>query len=256
MRQNRVKQIWRDGGVVINGWLHISSTWSAEVMAHAGWDSVTVDMQHGMHGMESAIQLLQAISTTDTVPMARVNWNEPGSIMRLLDAGAYGMICPMINTRADCEAFVGACRYPPLGYRSLGPTRARVYAGADYAQHANEEIVTMAMVETREALDHLDAIVSTPGLDAIMVGTGDLRFSLGGAIGFDSDDPAMDAALDQVVAACDKAGIVPGLFTASPQYAQQMVARGFRFVTVKTDSMILSEFAGQIVAQTRALIDK
>jgi len=256
MRRNKIRQMWHDGSVVINGWLHISSTWSAEVMAHAGWDSITVDLQHGMHGMESAIQLLQAISTTDTVPLARVNWNEPGSIMRLLDAGAYGIICPMVNTRAECEAFVGACRYPPQGYRSLGPTRARVYAGPDYIQHANDELITMVMIETKEAMDNLEAIVSTPGLDAVFVGTGDLRFSLTGRVGFDSDDTEVDAALDLIVAACDKHGVVPGLFTASPDYAQQMAARGFRFITVKTDSMILSEFAGQIVAQTRSLIEK
>ena len=251
MRANRIKHIWREGGVAINGWLHISSTWSAELMAHAGWDSITVDLQHGMHGFESAIQLLQAISTTDTVPLVRVNWHEPGSIMRLLDAGAYGVICPMVNTRAECEAFVGACRYPPQGYRSLGPTRARVYAGADYAQHANDEIITMAMVETKEALDNIEAIASVPGLDAIFVGTGDLRFSLTGAVGFDSDDRVVDAALDTIVAACEKNGVVPGLFTASPAYARQMAARGFRFITVKTDSMILSEYAARLVDETR-----
>ena len=95
----------------INGWLHIPSTWSAEVMARQGWDSLTIDMQHGLMGMETAIQMLQAVSTTDVVPMARVNWNSPGDIMKLLDAGAYGIVCPMIETREECEAFVGACRF-------------------------------------------------------------------------------------------------------------------------------------------------
>lgn len=251
MRENTLKRRWQAGAVTLNGWLHIPSTWSAELMAHAGWDSVTVDMQHGLHGYESAIQLLQAISTTETVPLVRVNWNEPGSIMRLLDAGAYGVICPMINTRADCEAFVGACRYPPQGYRSLGPTRARVYGGADYAQHANDEILTIAMVETQEALDNLDAIASVPGLDAIFVGTGDLRLSLTGGIGFDSEDAAMDAALERVLQACARHGIVPGLFTTSPEYAHKMATWGFRFIAVKTDSMMLSEFAAQVVQQTR-----
>lgn len=251
MRKNKIKQIWEAGDVALNGWLHIPHTWSAEVMAHAGWDSITVDMQHGFHSMETAVQLLQAISTTDTVPFARVNWNDPGPIMRLLDGGAYGIICPMINTRAECEAFVGACRYPPAGYRSLGPTRARLYAGADYAQHANNEVITMAMVETKEALDNIDAIASVPGLDAIFVGTGDLRFSLTGSIGFDSDDAMVDQALDTILAACQRHDVVPGLFTASPAYAQKMAKRGFRFITVKTDSTMLAEFAAQMVQQTR-----
>lgn len=252
MKANPLRKIWDEGETVVNGWLHIPSMWSAEVMANAGWDSIVVDLQHGLHSIETAIQLMQAISTTDTVPLARVNWNEPGSIMRLLDGGAYGIICPMINTRAECEAFVGACRYPPAGYRSLGPTRARVALGADYAQHANREILTIAMVETREALANVDDIASVDGLDMIFVGTGDLRLSLTGGIGFDSDDTEVDAALDTIVSACRANNIQAGLFTASSAYAKQMIARGFNFVTVKTDSMILSEYAQQLVSDTKS----
>ena len=251
MKPNRLRQLWAGGNSVVNGWLHIPSMWSAEVMANAGWDSLTVDLQHGMHSIETAIQLMQAIATTQTVPLARVNWNEPGSIMRLLDAGAYGIICPMINTRAECETFVGACRYPPLGYRSLGPTRARVIYGADYAQHANDQVITMAMVETKEALDNLDEIAAVPGLDMIFVGTGDLGLSLTGEVGNDMGHPAVEAALDVILAACQRHKILAGLFVTSPSYGAHMVKRGFRFVTVKTDSLILTEYAQQVVQQTR-----
>lgn len=236
---------------MINGWLHIPSMWSAEIMAHAGWDSIVVDMQHGMHSMESAIQLIQAISTTETVPLARVNWNEPGSIMRLLDAGAYGIVCPMVNTGEECEAFVQACRYPPKGYRSLGPTRARVVMGADYAEYANQEILTIAMVETKEAMDNLDAIARVEGLDMIFVGTSDLRLGLTGKFASDGDDSVVEDALDTILAACEKYDLLAGLFTATPNYAKQMIARGFRFVTVKSDSMILGEYAGQIVNEVK-----
>ena len=253
MKKNPLKQIWLDGGVVINGWLHIPNTWSAEVMANADWDSLVVDMQHGMHSMESAIQLLQAINTTDTVPLARINWNTPGEAMRLLDAGAYGIICPMVDTREQCQAFVRACRYPPHGYRSLGPTRSRMVMGDDYAQYANDEILTIAMVETIEALNNLDAIASVDGLDMIFVGTGDLRLSLTGKLGFDSEDSQVERALTCVLEACEKYNLVAGLFTASPEYASQMIRRGFRFVTVKTDSMILSEYARKVVDNTRKL---
>lgn len=256
MKANKLRKIWAEGGVVVNGWLHIPSMWSAELMANAGWDSILIDLQHGMHSIETAIQMMQAISTTDTIPLARVNWNEPGSIMRLLDAGAYGIICPMVNTKKDCEAFVGACRYPPMGYRSLGPTRARVVMGADYADHANDEILTIAMVETKEALDNVDAIASVDGLDMIFVGTGDLRLSLTGKVGFDSDDSQVDEALDKILEACEKNNLIAGLFTASSDYAGQMIKRGFRFVTVKTDSMILSEYAQKIVQDTKNSINE
>lgn len=252
MQANRLKQIFAAGDAALNGWLHIPNTWSAEIMARAGWDSVTVDMQHGMHSMESAIQLIQAISITNTVPLVRVNWNEPGSIMRLLDAGAYGIICPLVNTRAECEAFVGACRYPPLGYRSLGPTRARIALGADYADHANDEILTIAMVETQQALDNVAEIAGVPELDMIFVGTSDLRLSLlASGTPAASIDAAIDAALTTIVETCRAHNILAGLFTKEPTVAQQMIARGFRFVTVKTDTMLLDEYAQQIIAATR-----
>ncbi|MDX2163366.1 MAG: aldolase/citrate lyase family protein [bacterium] len=251
MTRNPLRQHWANGGTVINGWLHIPALWTAELMAHAGWDSLTIDLQHGFHSIETAVQMMQAISSTPTVPLVRVNWLEPGDIMRLLDAGAYGVICPMINTWAECEAFVGACRYPPLGYRSLGPTRARVVMGADYAAHANTEILTIAMVETKEAMHNLEAIASVDGLDMIFVGTGDLLLSLTGQVGMDTDDPQVDAALDRVVEVCARHDLIAGLFAGSAGYAAKMVKRGYRFVTVKTDGVLLSEAAQQVVSQTR-----
>jgi len=251
LKRNKLREIWADGGVVLNGWMHIPSTWSAEIMAHAGWDSLTIDLQHGMHSIETAIQMIQAINTTKTTALARVNWNEPGSIMRLLDAGASGIICPMVNTREACEAFVGACRYPPVGYRSLGPTRARIVMGADYAQHANDEILSIAMVETREAVENVEAIAGVAGLDMLFVGLGDLCFSLTGGIGLDSADQQLDEALSKILAACEKQGLLAGIFTASPAFARGMIERGFRFVTVKSDTMILGEFSRQLIQETK-----
>ena len=252
MRRNKIRQILQEQQTVLNGWLHIPSSWSAELMSHAGWDSLTIDLQHGMHDVVTAVQMLQAISTTETVPMVRVNWHDPGIMMRLLDAGAYGIICPMVNTRAECEAFVGACLYPPRGYRSLGPTRAVLYAGDDYAAHANDEIMTLAMIETVEALDNLDDIASVPGLSGLFVGAGDLRLSMLGSTGFDTQDERFNAALRRIVEACERHSIVPGIFTASPEYARQMQAMGYRFITVKTDSQMLLEYARSIVRQSRS----
>lgn len=252
MKPNTLLPMLQQGEPILNGWLHIPHTWSAEIMARAGWDSITIDMQHGMHSMESAIQLVQAISITDTVPIVRVNWNEPGSVMRMLDAGAYGIICPMVNTRAECAAFVGACLYPPQGYRSLGPTRAKLALGDDYAHMANDEILTIAMVETKEALDNVAEIASVPGLSMIFVGTSDLRLSLlASGVAEDAIDHEINQALDTILQTCHSAQVHAGLFTMNPEAAKTMIAKGFAFVTVKTDTMLLSEYAQQIVQTTR-----
>ncbi|MCY4145387.1 MAG: aldolase/citrate lyase family protein [Chloroflexi bacterium] len=251
MRKNRVREIWAAGRPALNGWLHIPSAWSAEVMANQDWDSLVIDMQHGMMGMETAIIMLQAISTTDTAPLARVNWNTPGDIMRLLDAGAYGIICPMIETRQQCEAFVGACRFPPLGYRSLGPTRARVYAGADYAEHANDTVLTFAMIETQLGFDNRDEIMAVAGLDAVFVGIGDLRLSMTGQAGFDRDT-VVDAALDDILASARQHSLKAGIFCANTDHAIEMIGRGYDFITVMTETAILSSAAGQIISTVRA----
>jgi 4-hydroxy-2-oxoheptanedioate aldolase len=249
MRENRLKSIWREGGTVVNGWLHVPSSFSAEVMAHAGWDSLTVDMQHGPVDYESLVPMLQAISTTDTVPVVRVLWNDPGLIMRVLDAGCYAVICPMINTREEAEAFVGACRYPPEGYRSFGPYRATLYGGQDYTEHANETVVTMAMIETQEALDNLEEIVGVQGLDAIFVGPSDLGQNLGHGPDTDREEPEVLEAIERILAAAREHGLAAGIFTGTPEYASRMVEKGFRFVTISSDARLLAAAAaGAITA--------
>ena len=251
MRANAVKTIWSEGRAAINGWLHNPSSWSAELMAHQGYDSLTVDLEHGLIDFQAAVPMLQAISTTTVVPLARVPWNEPGIIMKMLDAGAYGIVCPMIETAEDCERFVGACRYHPRGYRSLGPTRARLYAGADYEQQANAQLATFAMVETEKAVANIDRIVEVPGLDAVYVGPGDLSLSMNLRKRLDNDEPAFLAALDRIVAECAPRGVVAGIHTNDPAYARQMIARGFRFVTVMSDTTLLGSMAKQTVEAVR-----
>lgn len=253
MRKNRLKEIWKNGGTAFCGWLHIPNTWSAEVMASADWDCVTVDLQHGLHNIETGIQMMQAISTTDKVPLARVNWNEPGSIMRMLDGGAYGIICPMVNTHEECEKFVGACRYPPLGYRSFGPTRARIYGGMNYGEYANEEIVTFAMAETKEAVENIDAICSVEGLDAIFVGSGDLRLSLTGTNKPIEDNRLFDEAIDKILASCKKHDIIPGVWVPNIVAAKIMQDKGYRFIALKSDSMILMEYTRKLASELRKL---
>jgi 4-hydroxy-2-oxoheptanedioate aldolase len=247
VRENRLRKFWQEGRTAVNGWLHVPSSFSAEVMAHAGWDSLTIDMQHGPVDYESLIPMLQAISTTDTVPVVRVLWNDPGLIMRVLDAGCYAVICPMINTREEAEAFVGACRYPPEGSRSSGPYRATLYGGQDYAEHANETVVTMAMIETREALDNLGEIVGVQGLDALFVGPSDLGQDLGYGAGTDREEPELVEAIDRVQATAREHGLAAGIFTGSPEYASRMVEKGFRFVTISSDARLMAAAAAAAI---------
>ena len=251
VRENRLRTIWREGGSVVNGWLHVPSSFSSEVMAHAGWDSLTIDMQHGPVDYGSLVPMLQAISTTDTVPVVRVAWNDPGLMMQVLDAGSYAVICPMINTREEAETFVGACRYPPQGYRSYGPYRATLYAGSDYTDHANGTVVTMAMIETREALGNLEEILGVPGLDAVFIGPSDLGQSLGHGPGTDRDEPAVIEAIDRVLAATKKHGLAAGIFTGSPEYASRMVEKGFQFVTVSSDARLMAAAAVGVISAVK-----
>ena len=185
MRENPIRQIWGEGKWVLNAWCAIPSPFAAEVMANLGWDSVTVDMQHGVNDYQSAVGMFQAISTTRAAPMARVPWNDPAIVMKMLDAGAYGLICPLVNSAEEAERFAKACRYPPRGYRSSGPIRALIYGGADYFEHADDTIVAFAMIETVDALDNLDAILAVDEIDAVYIGPSDLSLSLGCKPGLD-----------------------------------------------------------------------
>jgi 4-hydroxy-2-oxoheptanedioate aldolase len=251
MRENTVRTIWQRGGCVLNGWLHFPTGFSAEVMAHQGWDSLTIDMQHGVVEYSSALGMLQAISTTPTIPFARVPWNEPGIIMKMLDAGCYGIICPMVNSRAECEAFVQACRYPPQGYRSYGPVRAAIYAGPDYAAGANQTVITMAMIETREAVENIESIVQTPSLDALYIGPADLGQSLGYGPVMDPTEPQVVAAIDHVLEVAKRHGVVVGMHTGSAEYASAMAAKGMQFLTIGSDGRLLAAAAQGVVGAFR-----
>ncbi len=251
MRANGVREIWAAGGNVVNGWLEIPHGIATEAMVQGGWDSLTVDLQHGLVHYDTAVGMLQAISTSAITPLARVPWNEPGIIMKMLDAGCFGVICPMIDDRAECERFVRACRYPPSGYRSFGPTRATWYAGADYWRNADEAVITFAMIETAGAIRNLDEILATPGLDAIYVGPADLALALGEE---PQGDPTSEATLEQIQRIADAAaqrGVIAGIHTSSPTGAKRMFARGYRFCTVQADTVLLANAARAAVADAK-----
>ncbi len=247
MRTNTIRTRWQAGEAVLTAWLSIPSAFSAELLAHAGFDCLTIDTQHGLIDTAAAIAMLQAISTTACIPLARVAWNEPGAIMKLLDAGAYGIICPMIGSAQEAAAFVAACRYPPEGIRSYGPKRAMLYAGDDYAEQANSTILAIPMIETADGLANVDAIAAVPGVDALYVGPADLSLALGRTQRIDQSDPVMLDALESVLAAARRHGKVAGLHTGSAAYARRMIDLGFQFVTVQTDAAFLETEARRVV---------
>ena len=251
MRENTIRKIWSEGQTVINGWLATPCAAAAEGMAQQGWDSITLDLQHGLIDYQSAIHLLRAISTTPVIPLARAPWNEPGIIMKLLDAGAYGIICPMVDTGEQAKAFVGACRYEPDGYRSVGPLRAAIYAGADYVQHANHTVLAIAMIETKRALANMDAILGTPGLDGIYVGPSDLSVSHGCAAGYDPQFPEVLDAIEQIAEAAARHGIPAGIHVGSVAYGLRMKDLGYRFITILSEYRLMTWAAGNAVTAIR-----
>ncbi len=251
MRPNKLRQIWADGGAVVNGWLAIPSSFSAETMAHQNWDSLTVDMQHGINDYTSLVPMLTAISTTDVVPLVRAPWLEPGIIMKSLDAGAYGVICPMVSNGDDAERLVSYCRYPPKGNRSFGPVRATLYSGADYWQHANDTVVPFAMIETAEALEKLDEIMSVEGLDAIYVGPADLALAVGCKPGFDPEEKAVVDAIELICATAKRHGVVPGIHCGSTRYAKRMIELGFQFVTLLGDARLMAMKSAELLSEMR-----
>jgi 4-hydroxy-2-oxoheptanedioate aldolase len=235
MRANTVRQAWREGKATVGGWLSLPDSFAAEVMAHQGFDWLTVDMQHGLIDYSSAVPMLQAISTTNTTPFVRVPWNDPATIMKVLDAGAYGVIVPLINNAAEAERAVGAARYPPRGYRSNGPIRGRYYGGVDYNALAHEHVMVALMVETREGLENVDEIAAVDGVDAIYIGPSDLGYALGMAPKLDNDEPQHVAAVERILEACKRHGVAAGIHTGGPAYSARWIERGFQMVTVTSD---------------------
>lgn len=234
MRENTAKRAWRAGKTTYGAWLSIPSSFSAEVMAHQGYDWLCIDMQHGVIDYQIAVTMLQAISLTDTMPFVRVPWNEQGIIGKVLDAGAYGVIVPMVNSAEEARAAVASCRYAPDGQRSYGPIRASYYGGADYASHANEEIACIPMIETTAAIAQLDAILSVAGIDAVYVGPADLSLTMGLQPAMDQDDARFHEALQTVVDGCNRHEITPGIH-ANAALGPKRAAIGFRMITVSSD---------------------
>jgi 4-hydroxy-2-oxoheptanedioate aldolase len=236
MRPNSLKKLWTSGKSVAVGWQSTADTYVAETMANAGFDALVLDMQHGMGiGPDRAVQWLQVVSTTNTVPVIRVPWNEPVFIQTVLDAGAYGVIVPLVNNGLEAVKAGKASRYAPIGFRSVGPNRVRYYAGTDYTQFANEEIICLVMVEHPDTLLHLSDMAAAPGVDGFYIGPSDLAVAMGLPAATGQNDPRHQAACQQVLNVAKKHGIVAGIHCGSPEQAAARFEQGFQFCPVGSD---------------------
>jgi 4-hydroxy-2-oxoheptanedioate aldolase len=255
MIRNRLKDIWAEGKPVLNGWCSIGNSFTAEIMAAQGYDAITIDIQHGALDYSSVLPMFQAMRGSGVVPMARVPWLDPAAIMKALDAGAMGIICPMINNAEEARHFVSCMRYPPHGQRSFGPTRAAV-AMPGYGVAMNDQVLAFAMIETADGVANLEAIASTPGLDGFYVGPADLTLGTQAgrlAPGFDREEPEMIALIRRIVDVCKANGIKAALHCGTADYAAKAIEWGYDMTTVSGDSRLLAGAAAASVASWRKL---
>lgn len=249
MRPNKIKRLWKEGKPVTMGWLLIATSHTAEAMAGQGFDALCVDMQHGMTDSTQLLPILQTLTLCDVAPVVRMVANDPAAMMRALDMGANTIIVPMINSAQDAARAVEACRYAPAGNRSYGPIRPASYWGADHAQHANDEVLVVGMIETKEGLDNLDAICATPGLDAIYIGPSDLCYALGIPPKSDNTTPIHLEACNRIRDAAHRHGKKVCMHCSSGAFAADAVRRGFDLVMVTSD-------VGAMVAGAKRQLDE
>ena len=249
---NRLRELW-DGRATYGGWLTLPGTVSAEIVGRAGYDWVCIDTQHGLIGYDLMVPMLQALTAAGSASFVRVAWNEPATIMKTLDAGAEGVIVPMVNTVEQARAAVGACRYAPKGYRSWGPIRPRLL-DPSYSVESAQEVVCAVMCETVEAIGNLDRILEVPGIDAVFVGPNDLAVSMGiRGSSYAGENPEHRAAMERIGAACGARGITAGIMCGSPEVAQQWRGLGFRMLAIESDARLLARGAESDAHRCREL---
>jgi 4-hydroxy-2-oxoheptanedioate aldolase len=228
---NRIRAALAEGRPSFGGWSTLGDSHAAELMGSAGFDWIIADTQHGSVTNAELVKVLQALAVTGTDAVVRIPWTDAPTIMRVLDFGAAGVIVPMVNSPEEAALAASAMRYPPLGIRSMGPTRGAFTS----TEAANEDAVLLVMVETAEALERVDDIAAVPGVDGIFVGPVDLGLSLGLPLDWTGTSPEVLAAMDRIIAAAHKAGIFVGTVSSSPDHAKDLVARGVSFVSLGAD---------------------
>lgn len=250
MRKNQVREKLKRGQPSVGTWLTMPSITAAGLMARTGFEWLTVELEHTPIGYETAAASFAIIAACGKVPLARIPWNTGENIKRVLDIGAYGIVVPMVNTKAEAEAAVAAARYAPLGIRSIG---GQLHAAnfetdaATYYARANEEILVIVMLEQVQAVQNADAILSVPGIDAFFVGPNDLHNSMGMPPVFESDAPEFVQALDHLLAVGKKRKVPAGIHVATAEAAQRRIAQGFQFVAVASETGMMLAKASEVV---------
>lgn len=242
MKKNRVKELWSQGIPAVMGWCSTGNPYIAEIMAHTGYDALTIDWQHGIGvSQSSVVSCIQAIGNTDTVPLVRIPKNEPDYISYVLDAGAYGVIVPMVNSKEDATMAGLACRYAPTGNRSIAASRASLASGLDnYVTHANDEIICLVMIETAKALDNVEDIATAPGIDGLYIGPSDLSLDMGISLSSWPTDPRHIAASERVIRASRQAGVVPCHHGLGPDEAVTLMKMGFMLSQIANDARTIA----------------
>ena len=245
--QNNLLEIWGEDLPVINTWLSLPNSFIAESFGKMGWDSITIDMQHGQNDYTTSIPMLQALANSNSTPMVRVPWNEPGIIMKMLDLGVMGIIAPMINSKEDCEQFVSYCYYPPIGQRSFGPMRAQLIHGGNYFNNANKNILSFAMIETQQAVENLDKILSVPNLTGVYIGPADMSSSYGMKPKFDVKEDPVFSNIKLIAKKTNEYGKIAGIHNGTTKYAKEMIDLGFKLVTISSDFRFMSTHAQSVI---------
>ena len=249
--KNNLLKILKRNLPIINTWLSLPNSFISEAFGKMGWDSITIDMQHGQNDYQSSIPMLQSLSNSTSVPMARVPWSEPGIIMKMLDLGVMGIIAPMINNKEDCEKFVSYCYYPPIGQRSFGPMRAQLIHGSNYFQNANDNILSFAMIETKEAVSNLNEILSVKNLTGVYIGPADMSSSYGLQPKFDIKEDPIFSNIKLIAKKAQEYNKIAGIHTGSTAYAKEMIELGFNLVTISSDFRAMTTFAQNLINEMK-----
>ncbi|MEP6942170.1 MAG: aldolase/citrate lyase family protein [Betaproteobacteria bacterium] len=252
MRPNLTKQQARAGKPAFGTMCSSASPLIAEWLGHSGYDFVVVDLQHGENNLDNVSMSLQALSSTPATPIVRVPANVPMYIQRVLDLGAYGVIVPLVNDRAQAEAVVQSVRYAPKGARSWGPVRGAIYGGADYYAQSADTLLTLVMIESAEGLANARDILAVDGVDGCFIGPADLNISLGHSPDLPQLPEQTEDGIAAICAAARAAGKIAGIHAFSVDDAKQRVAQGFRFVTVMAETRMIRAAATQALSALRA----
>jgi 4-hydroxy-2-oxoheptanedioate aldolase len=252
MRSNPLRETWASGGKTFATSIVSGSPIVAQSMAHQGWDAIAIDVQHGAGGYDQAIAMIAACGTSATPVFVRVGGNDPAAIMRMLDAGALGIVCPAVESADDAARFVGACRYAPEGFRSVGPLGALLRFGEDYVEQANGNVIAQAMIETRAGVARLDEILGVQGLDSIFVGPADLSLSHGWGHRFDAGRKEAMALVAMIAEKVRARGLIPAIHVVEPSMAQRMLDIGYQHIVVANELRLLTRTTADLIKRLGA----